>query len=75
MEDLIPTQKEKNIFWASASLSVVVGLISGFFSGAFFRIIELLNYDILIILFFFLDAGLFLLIFVIYAVKKIVPVK
>lgn len=74
-EDLIPSQKDKNLFWATIITGVPLAIIAGLFAGAFFRLTELLNWGFWTTFFIFIDFGLLLIILMILMKKQIKPVN
>ena len=73
--DLIPNQKEKNMFFAGINLSLIAGVIGSFFVGSFFRLTEMSNYSTTNMSLILFDSGLFLLILMIWFRKQIKPIK
>ena len=72
MESLIPTQKEKNLFWSSALISVPISIFGGLFAGF------MSNQDIfpspLIRLSIFLIIGLLIIDSMLIMKNKIIPI-
>lgn len=74
-ENINPTIKDKNLFWASASLNIGISIITAFFVTSFdYLFTNYFNYGFLVYLLFFFDSGLFILILLLFFKKKIVPV-
>jgi len=75
-DNLIPTTKEKNLFWSAVMTNALVSLFGAFFVGSFFYLAtKYLDYGFYLHLFIFLDTGLFLLIIFFYGRNKIIPIK
>lgn len=73
--ELIPTQKDKNIFWMQLMASVPLAIIAGFFTGSFFLLPNIIKDNYMVLLMFYLNMGLFLLVLMAWMKNKIVPVK
>ena len=75
MENLIPTQKDKNLFWSQLIASIPLAIISGLFTGSFFILPNLLKDNVSILLLFYLNLGLLLVILMAWMKGKIVSVR
>ena len=74
--NLIPTVKEKNIFWSSVEMSAIVSLVGAFFVSSFFYLsTKYFNYGFWLHFFLFLDSGVGLLLIIFHARKKIIFIK
>ncbi|MFZ1970802.1 MAG: hypothetical protein WAU65_01310 [Candidatus Nanoarchaeia archaeon] len=71
----IPTIKEKNIFWSNFIATIPTSLITAFFVGAYFNLTKYFDSGPIVDILFFLILGTFLLIIIVWASKKIIPVK
>lgn len=68
---LMPTQKEKNIFFAGVGVGLVTGLIGNLFISACFYLINYYNVPIETMWFLFALSGLVILIIMLLFFKKI----
>ena len=75
-DDLIPMPKEKNIFWSGVTANAIITLFGALFIGSFFYLsTQYFNYGLLPHLLIFFNSGLGLIIIMLYARSKIIPIK
>jgi len=74
-QNLIPSQKEKNIFFAGAMVGLAGGVIGKLFISSLFELIEYSNISPYINLFLLIVSGLVFLGIIIWFGKKIKPVQ
>lgn len=70
----MPTKKEKNIFFAGASVALLVSILTNIFVNGLYNLMNKYNTPLWIIWILFILSGLASLYIVIWFSKKIIPI-
>jgi len=73
-DKLMPTPKERNLFWVALICAIPLSIISGLFAGAFFKLIDILQWNLWTVFLMFISSGALLVLIGYLIIKQIKPV-